>query len=133
MDRIANEYIKLQFFNKKCRGHPILNSLKPRINWITINLQEQLEIRLKESFNACCLTVINTNVDCTIPKHSIEQLRRVISTYLAIDKLSDLLILYRKFVLHDQLSQVCHDWPTLYLYYCSRCCRFLSVNYFINH
>ncbi|CAH8486430.1 unnamed protein product [Schistosoma turkestanicum] len=105
MDRIANEYIKLQFFSKKCHDHPILNSLKPRIHWITINLQEQLETRLKESFAVCHLTSIDTNVDCTISKHSIEQLRQIISIYLSIDKLSDLMMLYRKFVLHDQLSQ----------------------------
>ncbi|CAH8486454.1 unnamed protein product [Schistosoma turkestanicum] len=84
-----------------------------RIHWITINLQEQLETRLKESFAVCHLTSIDTNVDCTISKHSIEQLRQIISIYLSIDKLSDLMMLYRKFVLHDQLSQIFIPRPEL--------------------
>ncbi|KAK4469589.1 hypothetical protein MN116_007126 [Schistosoma mekongi] len=109
MDRIANEYIKLQFFAKKCRGHTILNSLKPRIHWITVNLQEQLDARLKESFEACCLLTVDKINDCpaiAVSRSSIEQLRQVISIYLAIDKLSDLMLIYRKFVLHDKLSQI---------------------------
>ncbi|TNN18099.1 Zinc finger MYND domain-containing protein [Schistosoma japonicum] len=117
MDRIANEYIKLQFFAKKCRGHTILNSLKPRIHWITVNLQERLDARLKESLEACCLlTADTTNDDCptiVISRSSIEQLRQVISIYLAIDKLSDLMLIYRKFVLRDKLSQIFTPRPEL--------------------
>ncbi|CAH8506240.1 unnamed protein product [Heterobilharzia americana] len=104
MDRVASEYIKLQFFAKKCHDHQILHSLKPRIHWITVNLQEQLETRLKESFEACGF--ISDANSCTISRRSVEQLRQVISIYLAIDKLSDLMLIYRKSVLHEKLSQI---------------------------
>ncbi|CAH8838760.1 unnamed protein product [Trichobilharzia szidati] len=111
MDRVANEYIKLQFFVKKCRDHPILNSLKSRIHWITVNLQEQLETRLKEGFETCGFITATKN--STISRRSVEQLRQVISIYLAIDKLSDLMLLYRKYVLHDKLSQIFIPRPEL--------------------
>ncbi|KAF8569211.1 hypothetical protein P879_05917 [Paragonimus westermani] len=108
IDRIANEYVKLHFFTKKCQHHPIVQHMKPRIQWITSTLQELLAQRLRLALDTAQLTsATGADQSSWSKKTAGEQLRQALSTYLVIDKLYELAQLYRQYALRPQLSQVC--------------------------
>ncbi|KAF5403176.1 Conserved oligomeric Golgi complex subunit 2 [Paragonimus heterotremus] len=114
IDRVANEYVKLQFFAKKCQHHPIVQHMKPRIQWITSTLQELLAQRLRLALDTAQLTTITGADQPNWPKQTAgEQLRQALSTYLVIDKLDELAQLYRQYALRPQLSEIFIARPEL--------------------
>ncbi|VEL29159.1 unnamed protein product, partial [Protopolystoma xenopodis] len=114
IERVANEFIKLHFFTRHCREHPILlTTLSPRIQAITERLQQQLEARLTLGLQACQQSlkkgVSNSAIESGTESGSLRlhvapssarligaPLRQALSTYLAIDKLPAAMIFYRQ-------------------------------------
>ncbi|KAA0192109.1 Oligomeric Golgi complex subunit 2 [Fasciolopsis buskii] len=111
IDRVANEFIKLQFLEKKCQEHPVLLSFRPRIQWITSVLHELLEGRLQLAFEMCRLTASAERP--SVNKQAGAKLRQVLSTYLIIDRLPDVIECYRRNVLRPKLSQIFVPKPEL--------------------
>ncbi|OON21712.1 MYND finger, partial [Opisthorchis viverrini] len=112
IERVATEYIKLQFFARKCHDHPIVQCMKPRIQWITSVLQEQLESRLKAALDVAQLTS-SSSEQVVVSKHAGALLRQALSTYLMIDKLSDFVQLYRQYSVRPKLSKIFTPRPEL--------------------
>ncbi|VDP93239.1 unnamed protein product [Echinostoma caproni] len=76
-----------------------------RIQWITSVLHEQLEDRLKTAFETCQLTA-NSTERPNVSKQCGAKLRQALSTYLVIDRLPDVIDLYRCAVLRPKLAPV---------------------------
>ncbi|KAL5111185.1 Conserved oligomeric Golgi complex subunit 2 [Taenia crassiceps] len=106
IDRVAQEYTKLQHFVKKCASHPFVEDLKPRIHSITTSLQNQLEGRLRCGLDLCHEAQFSCQLHSTASKRASSVLRQTLSTYLSIDKLANAIALYRQHCLHSQLSKI---------------------------
>ncbi|VDL19283.1 unnamed protein product [Hymenolepis diminuta] len=113
IDRVAQEYTKLQHFVKKCVNHPFVEELKPRIQQITTSLQDQLEGRLRNGLDLCHEAQASGQLHSAASKKASAILRQVLSTYLSIDKLSSAVALYRSHCLHSQLSKIFSPCPEL--------------------
>ncbi|CDS41124.1 oligomeric Golgi complex subunit 2 [Echinococcus multilocularis] len=113
IDRVAQEYTKLQHFVKKCVNHPFVEDLKPRIHLITTSLQDQLEGRLRCGLNLCHEAQSSGQLHPKTSKKASLVLRQILSTYLSIDKLTNAIDLYRKHCLHSQLSKIFLPCPEL--------------------
>nr|CDS32998.1 oligomeric Golgi complex subunit 2 [Hymenolepis microstoma] len=113
IDRVAQEYTKLQHFVKKSVNHPFVEELKPRIQQITTNLQGQLEGRLCSGLDLCHIAQASGQLHSPASKKASAILRQVLSTYISIDKLSSAVALYRSHCLHSQLSKIFSPCPEL--------------------
>lgn len=121
IDRVAQEYTKLQYFTRKCGDHPCIKELKPAIQVITASLHEQLEARLCSGLDLCheLCDARQSGKGFTLEqqtagvKSASAALRQVLSTYLSIDKLSDAALLYRKHSLQAKLNQIFSSCPEL--------------------
>ncbi|KAM7540050.1 hypothetical protein Aperf_G00000036271 [Anoplocephala perfoliata] len=113
IDRVAQEYTKLQHFVKKCVNHPFVEELKPRIQQITTSLQDQLEGRLRSGLDLCHEAQASGQLHSATSKKASAVLRQVLSTYLSIDKLPSAVAIYRGHCLHSQLSKIFSPCPEL--------------------
>ncbi|XP_067943621.1 conserved oligomeric Golgi complex subunit 2-like [Watersipora subatra] len=80
VERISTEFNQLQFYVTKCKGLPLVDSVKPRINRITQVLQQNLEGMFTDG-------LMTSNE---------EMLTRCLRTYITIDKVSDAEALFRR-------------------------------------
>ncbi|VDN98810.1 unnamed protein product [Rodentolepis nana] len=113
IDRVAQEYTKLQHFVKKSVNHPFVEELKPRIQQITTNLQGQLEGRLCSGLDLCHIVQASGQLHSPASTKASAILRQVLSTYISIDKLSSAVTLYRSHCLHSPLSKIFSPCPEL--------------------
>nr|VZI24732.1 unnamed protein product [Spirometra erinaceieuropaei] len=121
IDRVAQEYTKLQYFTRKCGDHPFIKDLKPLIQVITASLHEQLEGRLRSGLDLChelhdaCQSGKGFTLEqqTAAVRSTSAALRQVLSTYLSIDKLSDAALLYRRHSLQAKLKQIFSSCPEL--------------------
>jgi len=82
LERIAGEFNQLQFHVKQSKGHPIIQSIIPRVSLITSKLQTNLESTFQQG----------------IATKQPEVILRCLRTYALIDKVFDAEVLFRNTV-----------------------------------
>ncbi|KAJ8308390.1 hypothetical protein KUTeg_013264 [Tegillarca granosa] len=90
IERVANEFNKLQFYVTKSKGLPLVEMIKPRIANITTTLQFSLEGQFIDGLQSA-----NTEV-----------LRQCLRTYSLIDKIRDAENLFRQHVVKPYMEEV---------------------------
>ncbi|XP_076099685.1 conserved oligomeric Golgi complex subunit 2-like [Mytilus galloprovincialis] len=90
IERVANEFNKLQFNVTKSKGHALVDKIRPRITTITTTLQYSLEGHFVEGLE-------NGNV---------EILQQCLRTYALIDKIKDAENLFRINVVRPYMEKV---------------------------
>lgn len=90
IERVANEFNKLQFYVTKSKGLPLVEEIKPRIANITTTLQYSLEGQLLEG----------------LKKGNTQVLHQCLRTYALIDKIKDAENLFRQNVVRPYMEEV---------------------------
>ncbi|XP_061173023.1 conserved oligomeric Golgi complex subunit 2-like [Saccostrea echinata] len=90
IERVANEFNKLQFYVTKSKGLPLVEEIKPRIANITTTLQYSLEGQLVEG----------------LQKGNIQVLHQCLRTYALIDKIKDAENLFRQNIVKPYMEEV---------------------------
>ncbi|XP_022332171.2 conserved oligomeric Golgi complex subunit 2-like [Crassostrea virginica] len=90
IERVANEFNKLQFYVTKSKGLPLVEEIKPRIANITTTLQYSLEGQLLEG----------------LQKGNTQVLHQCLRTYALIDKIKDAENLFRLNIVRPYMEEV---------------------------
>ncbi|XP_048732279.2 conserved oligomeric Golgi complex subunit 2-like [Ostrea edulis] len=90
IERVANEFNKLQFYVTKSKGLPLVEEIKPRIANITTTLQYSLEGQLLEG----------------LQKGNLQVLHQCLRTYALIDKIKDAENLFRQNVVGPYMEEI---------------------------
>lgn len=93
LERIAGEFNQLQFHVKQSKGHPIIQSIIPRVSLITSKLQTNLETTFQQG----------------ISSKQPEVILRCLRTYALIDKTFDAEVLFRNSVVKPFAKEVVNE------------------------
>ncbi|XP_057315656.1 conserved oligomeric Golgi complex subunit 2-like isoform X3 [Hydractinia symbiolongicarpus] len=93
LERIAGEFNQLQFHVNQSKGHPIIETIRPRVALITSKLQENLEVTFEQG-------ILNKQPELTL---------RCLRTYALIDKTSYAETLFRHLVVEPFVTEVVSD------------------------
>eukprot|EP00111_Clytia_hemisphaerica_P003375 TCONS_00009640-protein len=90
LERVAGEFNQLQFHVNQSKGHPIIESIKPRVALITSKLQENLETTFEQG----------------ISSKDSELISRCLRTYALIDKTSHAEEMFKHLVVKPFVDEV---------------------------
>ncbi|CAH1791000.1 unnamed protein product [Owenia fusiformis] len=90
IERVASEFNKLQFNVNKTRGHPLVETIRPRISNITTTLQYSLEGSFRDSLD----------------QGQTDILRQCLRIYGTIDKMRDAEALFRQHIVRPYMQEV---------------------------
>ncbi|KAK3093714.1 hypothetical protein FSP39_019157 [Pinctada imbricata] len=90
IERVANEFNKLQFYVTKSKGLPLVENIKPRIANITTTLQYSLEGQFLDG----------------LQKGDVQVLQQCLRTYALIDKIRDVENLFRQNIVKPFMEEM---------------------------